>query len=90
MCQKDVLGFQIAMNDSVLFKQDQTAQKLLRKSPHNIERETTEGVGLDEFVEIHVKKLSRDTQMTAEVETLCEVNHAVFVFWILKMLVRAR
>ena len=68
----------------MLLQQQQTAEQLLGEAADNLERETTEGVGLDEFVEVHVQKFSRDAEMTTEVEALGEVDHAVFVLRVLQ------
>ena len=38
---------------------------------------------LDKFIKVHVQQLSGYTEMAAEIETLCEVDHAVFVLWVL-------
>jgi hypothetical protein len=83
MGKKDILRFQIAMNNSMLLQQKKTAQELLRKAADQFQGESTEAVRLDELIEIHVEKLCGYAKMTSEVETLCEVNHAMFVFGIL-------
>ena len=38
---------------------------------------------LDELVQVHTEKLSRDAKMAAEVEALHEVDHAVLVIGVL-------
>ena len=37
----------------------------------------------DEFVEVHAKKLGRNTEVTTEVEALGEIHHAVLVLRVL-------
>jgi len=48
------------------------------------EGEAFEGVGFDEFVEVHVEEFGGDAEVTTEVETLDKVDHAVFVVGILR------
>jgi len=83
MRQENVFRLEIAMDDPVLFKQQQTAQKLLGEAPHYVDREASEGVGLDELVQIHVQELGGDAKMATEIEALCKVDHAVFVLRVL-------
>ena len=83
MGKKDILRFQIAMNNSMLLQQKKTAQELLRKAADQFQGESTEAVGFDEFVEVHVKELCGYAKMTSKVKALRKVDHAVFVFWIL-------
>jgi len=71
------------MDDLVLFKQVQRAEELLGKPADEFQRETTEGVGFDELVEVHVEELGGDAEMAAEVEAMGEVDHAVFAFGVL-------
>ena len=40
-------------------------------------------MGLDEFVQVHVQKLGRYAKVSAEIEALCEVDHAVLVLRVL-------
>lgn len=82
MSQEDVFGLEIAMNDFVTVQKDKTAQQLLGESSYEFQRETTEIVSLDEFVEIHVQQVCRDAKMTAEVKALVEIHNAVFIVWI--------
>jgi hypothetical protein len=56
---------------------------LLCEAPDYFEGEAFEGVGFDEFVEIHVQEFGGDAEVAAEIETLDEVDHAVFVVGIL-------
>lgn len=81
--KEDVFRLEIAVNNPVLLQEAQRAQHLLSESPDELQREATERIRLDEFVEVHIQQLSRDTQMAAEVETVREVDHAVFVLGVL-------
>lgn len=72
------------MNDLVLLKEQQTAEELFVESANELQRKSSEAVKLDELVKIHVQQLCRDTQMTTEVETLSEIDHAVPVLGILQ------
>jgi hypothetical protein len=83
MCQQNVLGLQIAMNDTLALQHDQGTEHLSAEATNEWKRESLELICLDELVQIHSKKFSRDTQMAAEVETLDEVDHAVLVIGIL-------
>ena len=83
MAEEDIFRLQIAMDDLVLLEQVQRAEELLGKSADEFQRETTEGVGFDELVEVHVEELGGDAEMAAEVEAMGEVDHAVFAFGVL-------
>ena len=48
-----------------------------------MERKPAKCVSLDPFVEIHVQQFSRDAEMVAEVEALCEIDDAVLALGIL-------
>lgn len=85
MCKENVLGLQVAVNDLMGFQQDQTTKKLLSKAADQLERKSAEVVTLDELVEIHAQKFSRDAQMTSEIKTLCEADHAMLVLRVLKV-----
>lgn len=86
MRQKDILGLQIAVNDLVLFEQHQRAEKLSGHAPDNVQRESTERIRLDPFVEIGVEKLGRDAKMVAKVEALHKANYIVLPLGILTAL----
>lgn len=83
MGKKDILRLKVAMDNSMLLQQQKAAQELLRKTADQFQGESTKAVRLDKFIEIHVEELRGYTKMTSEVETLCEVHHAMFVFRIL-------
>ena len=83
VAKEDVLRLQIAMNDLVLLKQVQRAEELLGEPSDQFQRESAEGVGFDELVEVHVEELGGDAEMAAEVEAMCKVDHAVLAFWVL-------
>ena len=83
LSEEDVLRLQVTVDDLVLLEQVQRAQELLGKATNQLEREATESVGLDELVEIHVEELCRYAKMSAEVEAVGEVDHAMFVFGVL-------
>ena len=81
--QQDIFRLQITMDDLLLFQKVEGAQHLFGEAPDELDRETAEGIRLDELVEIHIKKLSGYAEMTAEVEAMREVNHAMLVLGIL-------
>ncbi len=83
MAQEDVFRLQIAVNHLMLLQEIQRAQELLSEAPDKLQREASERIRLDEFIEIHVEQLGRDAEMSTEVETLSEVDHTVFVLGIL-------
>ena len=83
MCQKNIFGFQIAMNNLLRLQQEQTAKNLFRESSNHFEIRSPESVGLDKFVKVHVEELGGNAKMPSEVEALGKVDHAVFVMWIL-------
>lgn len=83
MREQDVFWFEITVDDLLGFQQEKTAEKLLGKAANDFYRETTECVRLDELVEVHVQQFCGDTEMSAEVEALSEVDHAVLVLRIL-------
>lgn len=71
------------MYDFVTLQEHQTAQQLLCKASDKFQRKPSEVVALDELVEVHAKKLSRDAEVTTEIEALGKVHHAVLVLRIL-------
>ena len=83
MRQEDILRLEIAMYDSVTLQQDEAAQQLLCKAPDKLQGKSSEFVSLDELVQVHSKKLSRNAQVTAKVETLHKFDHAVSALGIL-------
>ena len=83
MAKQDVLRFEIAVDDFLLLQQIERAQHLLGEPPDELDRETSEGVRLDEFVEVHIEKLSRDAQMATEVEMLGHLDDVVLLVRIL-------
>ena len=85
MRQKHVLGLEVAMNDFVTFKENETTQQLLSEAPDKLQGESSKLVCLDELVEIHPQKLSRDAQMAAKVEALHKMNHTMFALGILML-----
>ncbi len=70
----------------MLLQQKKTAQELLCKATDQFQGESTEAVGLDKLIKIHVEELCGYAEMTSKVETLSEVNHAMFVFGVLQAL----
>lgn len=86
--QQNVFWFKIAVNYLLLLQYNQGTEDLLREAPDDAQRESSKGVGLDEFIKIHVQKFRRYAKMATEVKALSEVHHAVPVVRILyKMLV---
>lgn len=69
----------------MLLKEVERAQHLFGESSDEFERKPAEGIGFDEFVEIHVKKLGRNAEMAAEIETVSEVDHTMPILRILKV-----
>ena len=67
----------------MLFEQIEGAEHLLSEAPDELERESAEGIRLDEFVKVHIEKLGGDAEMTTEIEAMCEVNHAMLVLGVL-------
>jgi hypothetical protein len=58
MCQKNVFGLQIAVNDTLALEKDKGAENLLGKSSNEDQWETLEVVGFDELVEVDTEQLS--------------------------------
>ena len=85
MGEEDIFRLEITMNNFVLLEQQETTKELLGETADDLRRETTERIGLDELVKIHIKKLSRDAKVATEVEALDEVDHAMFVVGILRI-----
>jgi len=83
MSKEDVLGFEIAVDDFVLLEEEEGVKHLLSEATDDFERKAAEGVGFDELVQIHVKELGGDAEMTSEIEGLSEADHAVSVFGVL-------
>lgn len=83
MPDQNIFGLQVAVNDLLLLQQIQGAEHLLGEAPNHFQGETTEGVGFDELVQVHVQQLGRDAKMFSEVETVGEVHHAVPIFRVL-------
>ena len=83
MGKQNIFRFQIAMNDLVMVQQDETLKKLFSESPNELQRETSEVVCLDEFVQVHAEKVSGYAKVAAEVEALVKVNNAVFLVGVL-------
>lgn len=72
------------MYDLTALEDAETTQHLACESPDQLDGETPEVVDLDKLVEIHAKKLSGDTEVTAEDETLGDTNHRMLVLRILR------
>ena len=53
MGEEDVFGLQVTMDDFVAFEKNQTAKQLLSKASYELQREASELMALDEFIEIH-------------------------------------
>lgn len=53
MCQQNVFRLQIAVDDFMLLEQDQSLKQLFRKPSDQLQRESSEIVDLDEFIEVH-------------------------------------
>jgi hypothetical protein len=81
--QQDIFGLEIAMYDALAFQQTKGAKHLFREAPDKRKREALEFIGFYKFVQVHAEEFSGDAQMATEVKTLREVDHAVFVFWVL-------
>ena len=60
---------------------------MLCESANNLEGEAAERIGLDKLIKIHIKKFSGDAKMATKIEALGKVDHAMFVFRILTVLV---
>lgn len=84
MGEEDVFGLEIAVDDLVALQQAQAAEHLLGEGPDEAEREATEVVRLDEFVQIHAEQLCGDAKMATEVEGLGKVDEAVLVVGVLQ------
>jgi len=83
MGEEDILGLEIAMYYFVLLQEDQATQKLFGESSNDLQRKASEGVGLDELVEVHIQKFRGYAKVSSEVEALCEIDHAMFVVGVL-------
>ena len=83
MAKQNIFGFQIAVNDLVLFEQVEGAEHLFGEASDEFDREPAEGIRLDELIKVHIEKLSGYAKMTTEVEAMCEVNHAMLVLGVL-------
>lgn len=57
MPDQNVFGLKVAVNNLLLLQQIQRAEHLLSEAPNHLQGETTEGVGFDELVEVHVQQL---------------------------------
>ena len=55
---------------------------MLCEASNELQREPSERVRLDELIKIHIKKLWGYAQVNTEVETVREIDHAVFVLWV--------
>jgi hypothetical protein len=88
VCKQDVFGLQITVDDPMALEQNQRAKHLLGEASNELEREPTEVIALDELIKVHAQELSRDAQMTTEVETLREVDQRVFLLRVLRQLAR--
>lgn len=86
MSQEDIFGFQIAVNDFVVVKEDETVQELLGKSSDQFQGEASEIMSFDEFVKIHSQEVGRNAKMPAEVEALVEIDDAMLFVWVLHVL----
>lgn len=84
MGEQYVLGFQIAVDDLVLVKENEAGQELLCKAPNELQGEPLEIMRFDEFVQVHPKQVGRDTQVTTKVEALIEIDHAVSIVGVLE------
>ncbi len=61
------------------FQEEQRVEHLFCEASDHFEGEASEGVGFDEFVEVHVEEFGGNAKMTSEVEALREVDHAVLI-----------
>src|SRR5688500_2728863 len=83
MAQEDVFWLQVAMDDLLLLQQVEGAEHVLGEPADQLEGEAPEGIGLDELIKVHVQELGGDAKMSAEIEAVGEINHAVLVFRVL-------
>jgi hypothetical protein len=83
MTQQNVLWFKIAVNYLLLLQYNQGTEDLLGEAPDDAQGESSKGMGLDEFIKIHVQKFRRYTKMATEVKALGKVYHAMPVVRIL-------
>lgn len=77
--KQDIFWLEITVNDLVHLKKKQTAQKLLREPPNELQGEPLKAIIFNKLVKVHVKKFSREAKMATEVETLREVDHTMSV-----------
>ena len=75
--QEDIFRLQIAMNNLLRMQQDQCAKHLFRETTYELQVKASEVMRLDELVEIHPEKFSRNAKMSSEVETLGKIDHAM-------------
>ena len=83
MSEQYVLRLEIAVDDPVFVKEDEAGQELLCEAPNQSQREPLEIMRLDEFIQVHPKQVSRDTQVIPEVKALIKADHAVTILGVL-------
>lgn len=77
MDKKDVFRFKVTVDDFLCLQQRESMKDLPGKPTDQLDTESSEIMGLDEFVEVDPQQFSRYTQMTSEVKALGEINHTM-------------
>ena len=83
MSEQYVLRLKVAVDDPVVVKEYKAGQELLCEAPNQSQREPLEIMRLDEFIQVHPKQVSRDTQVIPEVKALIKADHAMAILGVL-------
>lgn len=73
--EKDVLGLQVAVDDSVAAQGLQALQDGVCKLPDQRQAETLELIALDELIQVHAQQLKSHADVVPEGEVFQHVNH---------------
>jgi hypothetical protein len=78
--QKDVFGFQVAVNDASLLDEVEGLENLDRNPPNKREAEAFEAVLLHEFVEVDRQQLKLDENVVSELESSNHPHNVAGIF----------
>lgn len=77
--QKNVLRFQVAMNQVSLVQKTQRVQKLLREDSDERSAQASELILLDQLVKVDTEKLEGETQMLAMDESIFQTEKVMVI-----------
>lgn len=77
--QKDVLRFQVAVNQMSLVQKTQRIQKLLREDTDERSAQASELILLDQLVKVDTEKLKGETQMLTMNESILETEEVMVI-----------